>query len=308
MLNEHRFNDRNFKLNVLAGETAISINKMITRTICWGLKNGRRVKGEEFYPLEWFNKKGQLLPEKEKFIEEVTMNFERIYTYNGNMNEKKWKTLDASDDEQLMEIICLYTSPYVSNPYVNKKVIRPILSVERIDLVNKKKIEEFSKKSEVYKELGMAMQKEELLDKYLLLLGYNPDLLKDAQEKFIALMSYSEGNLDKVYDVISEDIQTSTQKAVLYTLLNTYIVKKIEGKGYFYGELYMGASFAEALHFLYSPKNEQLKNKMISYLPEGRKRTLHLLSPEAQKIENIQMMNHGLITPDEVTISDKDIL
>lgn len=270
-LTDYRFNNRNFSVNVEQLPNNGMENQPRIIGISYPIRNGKRYTGEEFYPLNWFDKHHKLKPEYKELIEFHTQKHERIYKYVTNTSQKIIKTLYADKDEDLLEIICLYISDVVENPYIIKKVKRPILAIQRNDIHAKKEIKDFSVKYEIHKELYSIMNSEDRLNEYILLLGYNPALFANNEERFVFLVKKSETDTAMVYSLIKNEDGLNTQKAMINMLLQNGIIKLHAGKGYFYNEIFLGTNMHELIVYYTNPKNANIVSAMSAYVPQNKK-------------------------------------
>lgn len=267
-IKDFRINDRNFTVKILQDErykTVVNNQPRIIQ-ICWTVENNKRVTGERFYPLEWLSKTGEVKKEIKERITEITRDFSRVYKYVTNTNVETVKELNAADDEDLLEIICLYESPLVAVPFINKGAKRSLLKLENNQAKVKTEINKFDIEFEVNKELYSIRDNDENLDTYIILLGYNPQLFKSREEKFLFLVKKDK---NEIYELLKDSYETKVHKATANLLLQIGAIKKINNM-YMYNETLIGYSYNDLVAWLRDSKNAQIVKYLTSLIPKER--------------------------------------
>lgn len=265
---DYRINDRAFRVKILQNERQKTIVKNQPRIIqiCWTVQNNKRVTGEKYYPLEWLNKSGEVKKEIKEKIAELTRDFSRVYKYVTNTSVDFVKEIDASDDEGLLEIICLYESNLVAVPYLNKNPKRSLLVLENEKLTLQNEMKKFDIEFEVNKELYGIKDDDESMDTYIVLLGYNPQLFRSREEKLLWLLKREKAEM---FDIIQDTYENKVLKAIINILLQVSAIKK-NTNGYFYNETFLGYSYNELMNWFRNPKNNHIVNHLRSYIPKER--------------------------------------
>jgi hypothetical protein len=237
------------------------------------LKANGEFKGKELLPLNWFdpNDHRTLLPKYQELIENETQNFTRIYKYIANTSEERVGVLELKKDSDLIEAVMLLSNPAVKADFVSKQTNNPLLFLEREDIKRQKELDVFDKKFEVQKEIYANKDAEHVLDKYIVIMGYNPSNFENKAEKIVWLLRQSEIDLDKIYQAITMRLEEQIASAFFNLAMQAGLISNITGQGYKYGEVYMGHTREEAMAWLQKPSNESVKKAIIAQLPEKRR-------------------------------------
>ncbi len=300
-IEDYRINDRAFRVKVLQDEKnkTIVLNQPRIIQICWTVVNNKRVTGERFYPLEWYNKSGELKKEMKEKISEYTRDFTRVYKYVTNTGTNFVKEIDASNDEDLLEIICLYESNLVAVPYLKKNPKRSLLVLENEKIALNNEMKKFDMEFEVNKEIYAQKENDEVLDMYIILLGYNPSLFRSREEKVLWLLKR---NKEEMFNIIKDSYESKIIKAQINILLQISAIRKTS-MGYMYNETFLGSSYNEVIAWFNNPKNANIVKHLNTLIPKERKFLITQAS-ENGLLNSNKTNNVGL----EDIISDKSVL
>jgi len=274
-MDEIRLNNRDVKIIIKHFLNGMP-NQQRVYGLSFLLKANGDFKGKELLPLNWFdpNDSRTLLPRYQELIENETQNFSRIYKYIANTSEERVGILDLKNDSDLIEAVMLLTNPAVKADFINKQTNNPLLFLEREDIKRQKELDGFDKKFEIQKEVYANKDAEHVLDKYIVIMGYNPNNFESKTEKIVWLLRQSEIDLDKTYQAITMRLEEQIAFAFFNLAIQAGLISNIAGQGYKYGEVYMGHTREEAMAWLEKPNNQSIKSAILAQLPDKRKRII----------------------------------